>query len=187
MTQDYIKNISEALDNISEAQLFESSLSRINSHINNDDVNKNRNFGTITACRKGQDPQTEKAKNQELKSMIHADGFSTIKLKGRYLESDKFAVKEHSFGVVGKAGNDDGELLHHLKKWGSKFEQDSIIHKAHDSKDAILHSTSTKGNETDLDKEPNRQMNVGPFRANVPNPYGQSGLDHGKLFSFQHK
>lgn len=184
MTQNYIKNISEALDVISEEQLFESSLSRINSIINNSEVSQNRNFGTITACRKGQSLQQEKDKNQELKNMIHADGFSTIKLKGRYLESDKYPVKEHSFGVIGKTGSDGGELLTHLKKWATKFEQDSIIHKAHDSKDAVLHSTSTKGNETDLDKEPNRQMNVGQFRANVPNSYGQSGLNHGKLFRF---
>lgn len=177
----YIQNIAEALISIQEDTIDESSLSRILSH------NNNRNFGTITASRTGQSKKEEFAQNAALKKDIHAAGYGTIKLKGRYLEDDKHPVHEHSFGVVGKEGDDKGHLLDTLKKLGEKYKQNSILHKAHDSDEAWLHSTSTKenNNESDLDKEPGRKMNVGKFRANKPNPYGQSGVGGGKIFSYQ--
>lgn len=179
MTQTFIENISEALECI---PIDESSLTRLLQH------NINRNFGTMTASRTGQSKADEYKQNADLRKDIHALGYGTVVLKGRYLEDDIHPVHERALGVIGKAGNDNGELLGHMKALGEKYKQNSILHKAHDSKDAFLHSTSTKenDNETDLDKEPGRKKNIGPFRANKPNPYGQSGVNHGKLFSYQH-
>lgn len=173
-----IDSISEALEWI---PIDESSLSRLLHH------NDKRNFGTITASRTGQSKADEHRANASLRKDIHALGYGTVVLKGRYLEDDKHPVHERSFGVIGKEGDDKGELLGHLKSLGEKYKQNSILHKAHNSKDAYLHSTSTKenNNETDLDKEPDRKLNVGPFRPNKPNSYGQSGIGHGKLFSYQ--
>ena len=178
MSQTFIESISEALEWI---PIDERSLSRLVQH------NTERNFGTITASRSGQSKADEHRENASLRKEIHAAGYGTVVLKGRYLEDDKHPVHERSFGVIGKKGDDKGELLNHLKGWGEKYKQNSILHKSHDSKNAYLHSTSTKENknETDLDKEPERKMSVGPFRANKPNSYGQSGIGHGKLFSYQ--
>ena len=172
-TKEYILSISEALLEIDS--LSESSLSRIYSQ------NKDKNFGTITAWRKDPTNKNQDAdnasNNKKLRSMIHAAGYGTVSLHGRYAESDANGnsshVKEHSFGVIGHAGDDGGKLLNHLKGWGKAFKQDSVLHKTHDSDDAYLHAT----NDTSWIKhEPESKVKVGKFTPNVTNPNGDSSL-----------
>lgn len=173
ITQSYIQSISEALEEIQS--LSESSMSRIYSQ------NKDKNFGTITAWRKdptNKNQDADNAKNnKKLKSMIHTAGFGVVSLHGRYAESDgngnESHVKEHSFGVIGKAGDDGGDLLKHLKGWGRAFGQDSILHKAHDTDEAYLHATNEKSWIKD---EPEGKFKVGKFTPNVTNPNGDSSL-----------
>jgi hypothetical protein len=179
-TNQYIQSIAEALEEIES--LSESSLSRLYSQ------NKDKNFGTITAWRK--DPKNKNQhsdnieNNRKLRSMIHSAGYGTVSLHGRYAESDgagnEHHVKEHSFGVIGKHGDDGGELLKHMKGWGKAFGQDTILHKSHDSDDAYLHATNDKSWVKD---EPEGKFKVGKFTPNVTNPNGDSSLK-GHSFSY---
>lgn len=169
ITKNYIQTIAEALEEIQS--LDESSLSRIYSQ------NKDRNFGTITAWRKdltnGKQAELNAENNKKLRSMIHAAGYGTVSLHGRYEEDGDGHVKEHSFGVIGKAGDDGGELLRHMKGWGRHFGQDTILHKQHDTDDAYLHATNDK---SWVKNEPEGKFKVGKFTPNVTNPNGDSSL-----------
>jgi hypothetical protein len=70
-------------------------------------------------------------------------GYGYVHVRGRTIEnpgtSQAVPVDEPSFLVVGKEGADGGHLLNSLKKLGQKYNQDSILHKAHDQKNAFLH------------------------------------------------
>jgi hypothetical protein len=116
--------------------------------------------------------------------MIHAAGYGTVSLHGRYAEDDDNGnthhVKEHSFGVIGKSGDDGGDLLKHLKGWGRAFGQDSILHKSHETDDAYLHATN---DSSWIKDEPEQRFKVGKFTPNVTNPNGDSSLK-GKSFAY---
>lgn len=173
LTQNFIDTIAEALEVIDS--LSESSMSRLYSQ------NKDKNFGTITAWRKdpknGNQDELNASNNRKLRSMIHSAGYGTVSLHGRYEESDSKGgtshVKEHSFGVIGKSGDDGGDLLKHMKGWGRAFDQDSILHKSHDTDDAYLHATNEK---SWIKNEPEGKFKVGKFTSNVTNPNGDSSL-----------
>ena len=123
----------------------ESSLGRVHQHT------KNSNLGMITAFRNSSEhsPEENKARNAELASDIRKHGLGFVHVKGRYVENHGTAnakpVDEHSYLVVGKKGNDNGHLLGVLKKLGKKYNQDSILHKPHDSEHASLHGTNSTG------------------------------------------
>lgn len=140
--------------------LVESSLSRIHQHT------QDRNIGMITAHRGENTPEQNKAANRELENNIKAAGHGYVKVKGRYLENHGTAqerpVDENSFLVIGKKGDDSGELKNFLLKHGEKHGQDSILHKGHDEPTAKLHGTKEggwpgKGEEQDVGEfHPNR-------------------------------
>lgn len=71
------------------------------------------------------------------------------KVRGRYTENfgkpDAHNVDEHSFLMIGKKGDDRGELKKFLTHHGEKYNQDSILHKAHDSTAAHLVGTNKTG------------------------------------------
>lgn len=121
----------------------ESSLSRVHAHT------EGRNIGMITAHRGENTAQENKAKNKELEGHIRKAGYGFIHVKGRYVENHGTPqarnVDEHSYLVVGKKGDDKGELKHFLKKHGAHYNQDSILHKAHNEEHAKLHGTREGG------------------------------------------
>lgn len=121
----------------------EASLSRVHTHT------QGRNIGMITAHRGENTTEENNKNNAELESHIRKAGYGFVKVKGRYIENhgtDKAkAVDEKSYLVVGKKGDDKGQLLSFLKKHGQKHGQDSILHKAHDSEEAHLHGTREGG------------------------------------------
>jgi hypothetical protein len=110
---------------------------------------QNRNIGMITAHRGEYEAGENNQRNQELEDSIRKAGFGYVKVRGRYIENhgteNANPVDEHSFLVIGKQGNDNGELLSFLKNHGEKYEQDSILHKSHDSETAQLHGTKEGG------------------------------------------
>ena len=57
-----------------------------------------------------------------------------------------------------KRGDDGGALLEHLKHFGEKYGQDSILHKPHNSEKASLYRT----NET----EKHKHIEVGSWHPN---------------------
>ena len=146
--------------------LLETSLARVFQHT------KDSNIGMITASRGENTPEENKAGNKELEKSIKAAGHGYVKVKGRYVEGHGTPqaknVDEHSFLVIGKKGDDKGELKNFLLQHGEKHGQDSILHKAHDEPTAKLHGTNEggwpgKGEEHDVGVfHPNR---VGEFHT----------------------
>ena len=133
--------ITEILTN--ESILGESSLSRVHQHT------LDRNIGLISASR-GERTQVEnQALHSQLGQQIRAAGFGMINVRGRYIENygteNAVPVDERAYLVVGMPGDDSGNLLGLLKKWGTEYGQDSIIHKPFDSPDAILYGTKQGG------------------------------------------
>jgi hypothetical protein len=150
--------------------LRESSLGRIYQHT------RNRNIGMISASR-GDLPAMENGKRHAaLAKDIRKLGYGFIRTEGRYTENfgkpDARHVDEKAFLVIGKKGSDHGGLLGHLKNLGTKYGQDSVLHKAHDSTTAALHVTNEngylgKGKSVDIGSwHPNR---IGEFYSLMKN------------------
>jgi hypothetical protein len=80
---------------------------------------------------------------------VRKAGYGFIDVKGRYVENygkpNARDVHEKLLLVVGKREDDKGQLLGHLKHLGSKYNQDSILHKPHISEKASLHGTNDTG------------------------------------------
>lgn len=126
-----------------KTHLNEASLGRVYQHT------KDRNIGMITAHRAENTSEENRKRNDELEHHIRKAGYGFVKVKGRYIENHGTphakTVDEHSFLVVGKKGDDKGELKHFLKKHGEKYGQDSVLHKSHDEETAKLHGTREGG------------------------------------------
>lgn len=95
-----------------------------------------RNIGAISAD-KGADRKTNKGNRARLEADLRARKLGYVPNKGVYRGGH-----EHSYTVMGRKGDDGGELKRHLTELGTKYGQESIIHKAHDSPDAHLHYTT---------------------------------------------
>jgi hypothetical protein len=123
--------------------LQEASLSRVHSHV------QDRNIGMITAHRGENTAKENDALNKELEQSIRSAGYGFIKVKGRYIENhgtaNAKAVDENSYLIVGKKGDDNGELLGFLKKHGKKYKQDSVLHKSASEDSAKLYGTREGG------------------------------------------
>lgn len=121
----------------------EASLGRVHQHT------KDRNIGMITAHRGEFTAQENRGRNKELEGHIKKAGYGFVKVKGRYVENhgtaDAKNVDEDSYLIVGKKGNDKGELKNFLLKHGAKYGQDSVLHKAAGESNAKLHGTREGG------------------------------------------
>lgn len=134
------ENIRSDIDLIEDQSVMEASLSRIFDHT------QNRNIGIISACRSGDDALNRK-NTSLLKVDIRQAGFGFIMVTGSYIENkgtdnEVLVPDEDSFLVVGKDGDDSGNLIGFLKKEGLKFNQDSVLYKPYDSKEAFYVGTS---------------------------------------------
>lgn len=100
------------------------------------------NVGLITACRPELTPADNKARNAELLVDIRDQSFGFLHLRGRYIQNyGSLCVKptdEHAYLVIGN-GDDSGNLKGFLRKYGRKYDQDSMIHKGY-YRDAHLHA-----------------------------------------------
>jgi hypothetical protein len=85
---------------------------------------------------------------------VRKAGYGFIDVEGRN-------VDEKSLLVVGKMGDDKGHLLGHLKHLATKYNQDSILHKPHNSEKTLLHGT----NETGYPGK-DKHIEVGSWHAN---------------------
>ena len=108
---------------------------------------EDRNVGVITASRGDLSTEENNKRNKSLEKDIRGHGYGFVHVKGRYVEnhgtSEARPVDERSYMVMGKKGDDKGELLGHLKDLGKKYNQDSILHKGFGEKKATLHGTSS--------------------------------------------
>ena len=123
--------------------LLEASFARVHQHT------QERNIGMISASRGHLTAQENNQRHSQLKTDVKKAGYGYIGVKGRYVENhgkpDARNVDEKSLMVIGKKGHDGGQLLGHLKHLGQKYDQDSVLHKPHDSPTASLHGTNDTG------------------------------------------
>jgi hypothetical protein len=132
-------------DRIIKTIINEASLNRIHQHTHG------RNIGIMSAFRGERTSAENETHHRELGNKIRKAGFGYIKAHGGYYENkgtpEERYVKEKSYIVVGKRGHDNGNLLGHMKKWGTEHNQDGIIHKSHDNEEATHHGLK-KGVDT---------------------------------------
>ena len=155
----------------------ETNLARVHAHT------QNRNIGMLTAHRGEYTKEENEERNKNLESDLRKHGFGFVHVKGRYIENhgtkNARPVDEHSYMVVGKKGDDKGHLLNTLKHLGKKYEQDSILHKPHNSQEAHLHGTR-EGGYPGLGKS----TSVGNFHPHRAGEF-HTVLKNKKTFSFE--
>jgi hypothetical protein len=164
-------------------QLDEASLVRLYQHT------VDRNIGIVTAFR-GRYPLPENRKrNGQLVTDIRAAGFGYYKLQGHYIEgykTDKESdVHEEVFFIIGDKGNDNGKLKGFLKKAGAKYNQDSILYKQSDNKNAMLIGTQGKDEDGNPVSFPGmgKEVSVGEFK---PMKFGEFySKMRGRTFVFE--
>ena len=152
-------------------QLDEASLSRLYQHT------IDRNIGIITAFRGRYTKSENLSRNSNLQADIRAAGFGFYRMEGHYIEGFGSEVskdvKEQSFLVIGEKGNDNGKLKGTLKKLGSKYNQDSILYKAFDSKNALLIGTQGEDEDGNPVEFPGlgKEVSVGEFKPMKVNQF----------------
>jgi hypothetical protein len=140
------------------------SLSRMNSHMSG------RTMGIISASRKERTPEENNKRSKELEGHLKNSGFGYFARKGKYQYADGKMGSEKSFVVMNKHKGDDGGSLHSfLSQHGDAHDQESFVHKSHDSTDAHLHFLQ----DTPENKRGDH-FSIGPFRPNYANPYGHT-------------
>jgi len=153
--------------------LDESSLARIKSKSDKGGI------AMMSASRADKSAKENKARAKQLDKDIRGRGLGgATKVTGSYVEKDdktgkETKVKERSHVVSsGKMGK--RKFKKEVKKLGKKYGQDSVLTQT--KKTATLHRTRKGG----LDK---KAQNVGKFKPQGKNPYGQSQIK-GKTFAY---
>ena len=150
----------------------ESSLSRIKSKSDKSGI------ATLSADRGDKSRKDNQARSKQLQKDIRGRfGRGATKVTGSYLEKGddgkERRVKEKSHVIDrGKMGRK--KFKKEVKKLGKKYGQDSVLTQT--KKTATLHRTRKGG----LEK---KGENVGRFKPQGKNPYGQSQIK-GKTFSY---
>ena len=152
--------------------LEESSLSRIKSKAGKSGI------AVMSADRGDKSRKENQARSKQLQKDIRGKfGRGPTKVKGSYLENpgkkDERKVKEKSF-VIDRGKLSKKDFKKKTKTLGKKYGQDSVLTQT--KKTATLHRTRKGG----LDK---KGENVGRFKPQGKNPYGQSQIK-GKTFSY---
>ena len=152
--------------------LNESSLSRIKSKSDKSGI------AALSADRGDKSRKENKARAKQLEKDIRGKfGRGPTKVKGSYLENpgtkDERKVKEKSY-VIDRGKLSKKKFKKKVKTLGKKYGQDSVLTQT--KKTATLHRTRKGG----LDK---KGENVGRFKPQGKNPYGQSQIK-GKTFSY---
>jgi hypothetical protein len=158
--------------------LEEANLARLHDHLTN------RNVGIITAHR-GHLPADENvSRNRQLENHIRQAGYGFVHVDGHYVEHfgtpEARKVSERAYMVIGKEGEDHGELKGFLKKHGAAFDQDSVLHKAAGEKEAKLIGTSQRESAW---PSHNEEVSVGAWHPNRAGEF-HSSLHNKKTFQF---
>jgi hypothetical protein len=164
MDKNTLRNLTETANEVSNMlPLDEASMIRLHKHT------LERNIGIITAYR-GRYPVSEnKKRNSMLQSDIRSAGYGFYNVEGHYIEGYGSEVskdvKERAFLVIGDKGNDNGKLKGFLKKWGAKYNQDSVLYKSF-NENAMLIGTQSKDEDGNAVEFPgmNKEVAVGEFK-----------------------
>lgn len=142
------------------------SLSRVHKHIEGGADGKGRNIGIISANTKKNTAEQNNTARKKLTKDIQKAGYGYAHVKGRGHEDDG-VVDEPSILVIGAKGKKDG-LEKHIKGWGRRYGQESVLHKHHNEKHATVHNTSDKKSAWPA---PGESVKVGEFHANKASEY----------------
>lgn len=163
-------------------ELFEATLVRLFAHT------KTRSIGIISASRGRYGAEENNIRSEKLKADIRENGFGYYKLKGHYIEGygtdNAKDFEERTFLIIGKEGDDNGKVKGFLKKYGAKYNQESVLYKPFNSDRAYLIGTS----DVDEDGNPVKpglgvEEDQGEF---VPNKLGRFySKMKGKPFVFE--
>ena len=137
-----LRDLAEAANEIGRWNVLEEgSLSRIYRHT------IDRNIGMLTAFRGRYSRADNRRRNAQLESDIRSAGFGFFRIDGRYVEGfggeNPRDVREEVFLVIGDGGDDNGRLKGFMRKWGAKYNQDSVFFKPFEGK-AVLIGTQSK-------------------------------------------
>ena len=159
--------------------ITEASLGRLHQHM------QGRNIGILSAHRGNLSHEENTKRHAQLKKDVRDAGYGYVNVHGHYTENkgtpQERKVKEHSIVVIGKKGDDNGHLKGFLKKHGEKYNQDSILHKSHDSDEAHLIGTS---HSSDWLKH-GEHMSVGKFHPNKAGEFHSKLRNKTKTFQFE--
>jgi len=108
---------------------------------------KNRAMGIMSAERGHLSSEENDRRSKTLHGELKAAGHKVIPAFGGYIENhntpDAKETRERSFIVMhNKPGDDKGAVKKTLTTLGRKYDQDSILHKPHNSDVASLHGTN---------------------------------------------
>lgn len=158
-----------------EKTLHESSIGRIYQH------SKESTIGILSAERRDNKPEVNRAHTAQLENLIRSNGFGFIHLKGYWIENqgkpNEVKVVENSFLIISNK-NDNGKLKGFMKSAGSKFNQEAVIYKEA-GKNAIIIGTTANG-YPGLGKE----ENIGDLKPNKIGPMYSKMRNH-KTFVFE--
>lgn len=145
---------------------------------------KARSVGIISACRGGLSYEENASRSESLYNDLKKAGHHIVRAQGSYTENygkpDAKDVGETSFiAMHPHRGDDKGYLFDSLNKLGQKYDQDSILHKPHNSESADLVGTNESGYPGKGKREPQGsvKMEKGEFFTK---------LEDGRTFSFKH-
>lgn len=188
--------IIDATGKPTQGSLFnESSLGRVHQHV------QNKNVGIITAQREDMkkvnlsyDGKTDtrkmiwdhdkiKAANRKLEDDIRRHGMGFIHVKGRYPEGkgtpdEKMVDCEHSYMIHAHPEHKEA-LKSFLLKHGNKYNQDSVIWKPHDRKNATYLQTSNVG-----DHKKGDEADAGTFHPRKVGDFHSRLMHNNKIFTF---
>jgi hypothetical protein len=159
----------------------ETSIGRVYQHT------QGRNIGIITAHRSEHTPEENKDRNKHLENDIKKGGFGYIHVKGRYTENkgtpqEKDVGTEHSYMVIGKKGQDNGHLKGFLAHHGAKYNQETVLHKPHDTHSAHwLHTTPSEHHAVGDTED------QGEFHPKKIGVYHSKLMGSNKTFTFTHQ
>lgn len=160
------------------------SLSRVLNHA------KKSAIGGISAFRDNRSLAENRKLNKELENKIRKAGFGFTKVKGRFIENkgtenETVVDGEESFILFAPA-EQHGNLLGFLKKVAANYEQDAVLFKRNDEKDAkFVYTNGPRTGETE---------SVGEFSAKAIGDYlsvlkssEKKGKENTKAFEFRQK
>ena len=116
------------------------------------------------------DQKTNEKNHQELQDHFKTKGYQVTPVDGVYKgESEKSVMI-----VSPKIGNDNGVLQKDMIERGKHYDQESILHKAHDSDVARLHYPDGSKKAT----------SIGKLHLGITNSDNHTKLPNGKTFTF---
>jgi hypothetical protein len=108
------------------------------------------NIGFITAYRSDYSAEENLSRSRELQSDVRSSGFGFRHIDGHVIENhgvpDARKVLERAYMIIGRQGDDSGNLLDFLKTHGAKCDQDCVIYKSHDEAGVDLVGTTHRAN-----------------------------------------